>query len=137
MGEVLISETGAEDLVKLKIGGKNKEWKVKTGHVMATTAGVEAEAHWYGPTEGAPIDSGFMMLGLSALNPLKDHYAWVWGFGRLRHHVLKENEHLVIDDAHIVAMQHPMKYSIQGATGMLGMPIGGDSLLMHFEGPGE
>lgn len=124
-------------MTRLRIYGEHKAWKVKTGHILATTPDVKVRAEFCGVAEHVPVDSGFMMMIMHSEVEHKEHYAWVWGYGHLRHHVLKAGESLVLDDGHLVAMQHPMKYSLAGAGGMLGMFIGGDGLLLHFKGPGE
>jgi len=136
-GEVLITETGAEDLIRLKIDVSTGAWKVKTGHILATTDRVKLKAEWVGVKRDSGIEAGFMVLALYSELQEEDHFAWIWGYGKLRHHVLREGETLTLDDGHLIAMKKPMRYSIAQARGMLGAPNGGDGLLLHFRGPVE
>jgi uncharacterized protein (AIM24 family) len=145
-GEAIITETGAEDLLRVDIKGKDAAWKVKTGHLLATTDEVKLEADWCGASRDpdypdrppVPLRGGFMMLVTYSDRARDENFAWVWGYGKLRHHVLSEGEHLVMDDGHIVAFTAGMPYGTSPAGGMTGIPFNdGSAMLAHFTGPGE
>merc|ERR1719454_1917661 len=59
-GSVIFTETGAEDMLRIPVHLEDEAWKVKTGHVLATTSRVKFYPEWCHPLQEADIETGFM-----------------------------------------------------------------------------
>lgn len=61
---------------------------------------------------------------------------WIGGYGYLEKHELVEGEELVVDNGVMLAFQSSMEYKISKVGGKKSFLLGGEGLVMRYQGPG-
>ena len=120
------------DVVRMSINaGDGGGLIVQSGAYIACSTGVMLDTEWQGFKKGI-FGSGLFMLKANGVGDL-----FVNAYGGIIQKDLKDNEKMILDNHHLVALSENSNYRVMKFGGLKTTILGGEGLVTEITGPGS
>jgi uncharacterized protein (TIGR00266 family) len=128
----LIGLTGPPigDIVRMSINAENG-LIVHSGSYIASSTGIMLDTEWQGFRKGL-FGSGLFMLKANGVGDL-----FVNAYGGIIQKDLQDNEKMILDNHHLVALSENSNYRVIKFGGLKTTILGGEGLVTEITGPGS
>ncbi len=129
-GEVGLVSAPIGDMERLELDGR-RGYVIQKQAFVASTPKVVIDTEWQGFTKGIFGQSLFMLKATG------QGEVWMNVFGAIEKRTLKQGEHLIVDNFHLVAFSDTCKYKVSKVGGLKATLFSGEGLVIDAEGPGD
>ncbi len=131
-GEALLSTSSPGGIIALELNGSD-EYIVQKDGFLASSQSVNIGTNVQNLAKGIFSGEGFFVLKIDGKGTL-----FVSSFGEIHELDLDHGEEYIIDNAHLVAWNKNINYSIEKASsGWVSSFTSGEGLVCRFRGPGK
>jgi uncharacterized protein (TIGR00266 family) len=118
------------DMAQLSLA-PGRGYVIQKSAYVASSLSVDLDVKWEGFTKGL-FGQGLFMIRVSGSGDL-----FINTFGAIERKTLTPDEHLVVDNFHLVAFSDTCRYAVKKFGGLKSTLLGGEGLVVDISGPGE